>query len=83
METETKFAWFENTDKDQFEVHAPNCGCIKKYISQMIIDSSNVHSITASTPSKAKEQLVDQYTYDDGDEQVSVTVKVFPCTKNQ
>ncbi len=78
--TSTKYAWFENTDKDQFEIHAPNCACIKKYINQMVIDTSSVHSMNAANTTEVQAELIAVYGYDlEDDEQI--TVKVFPCTK--
>lgn len=78
--TAQKFAFFENHQNDQFEVHAPNCGCIKKYITQMVIDTSNVHTIEATTAYEAKEAIIAQYGYNDGGDD-EITVKVFACTK--
>jgi hypothetical protein len=78
--TTTKtFAFFENHQSDQFEVHAPNCGCIKKYITQMVIDTSNVHTMNATTANEAKETIIAEYGYNDGGDD-EITVKVFPCT---
>jgi hypothetical protein len=79
MENKT-FSFFENHQTDQFEIHALNCGCIKKYISQLIIDTSNVHKINASSPQEAQLSIIAQYGYNDGGDD-EITVKVFPCCK--
>lgn len=80
MENNT-YTYFENTSGavDTFEVHAPGCACIKKYISQMVIDQSNIHTVQAASALEAKAEIDAMYGYgDDDDEQLEI--KVFPCT---
>lgn len=82
METNT-YTYFENTSGavDTFEIHAPNCACIKKYLNQMVIDTASIHNIQAVSALEAQAEIDAEFGYGDDDDE-KLAIKIFPCTKN-
>jgi hypothetical protein len=85
MSALTMFAWFENQRTDKYEIHAPQCACIKKHIANFVVDSGNINRIEAASGKDAMLRIIAEWaSYEEdfnGSEsgEAEQYFKVFPC----